>query len=322
MTNTINTFLGIDISKSKFDVAVLLVSGKYKHKKFDNNLLGFNKLVTWLDQFDVTGVHACMESTNIYGNALAEYLYDHDIRISVVNPARVKGFSTSELSRTKNDQQDASLIARFCRAMVPDLWQPEPLNVRKLKAMARRLDALVDMKQQESNRLEVSEDVIQKDILSHIDDLEQRIKGLKKEIQNHIDDDPGLKQQKELLLTIPGLGEKTVATLLSYFASIQRFDSAKKLASFCGVAPREFQSGSSIKSRGAISKTGSAHLRKSLFFPAMVALRYNPELIKLKDRLTAAGKPKMVIIVAAMRKLIHIIFGVLKNNKPFSANLA
>lgn len=200
-------------------------------------------------------------------------------------------------------------------------WQPEALNIRQLKAMVKRLDALIEMKQQEANRLEVSEPIIQTDIQGHIDHLESLIKQLRKDIQQHIDQDPNLKRQKALLLSIPGIGEKTVATCLSYFASIHRFDSGKKLASFCGVAPREFQSGTSVKGRGKISKIGSAHLRKALFFPAMVALKYNPYLLKLNQRLTEKGKPKMVIICAAMRKLIHIIYGVLKNNTPFNANL-
>ena len=263
-----------------------------------------------------------MEATNVYGNALAEFLYDSGFDVSMVNPARVKGFAQSELFRTKNDKQDANLIARFCQAMKPSLWEPDPLNIRQLKAMVRRLDALIEMQQQEENRLDVADTVVQPEIKRHIDYLELRIKELREEIQRHIDDDPGLKQQKDLLSTIPGIGDKTIAVLLAHFSSVERFDSAKKLASFCGVAPREFQSGSSVKGRGGMSKIGSSEIRKALFMPAMVALRYNPVLIALKKRLTDKGKPKMVIIGAAMRKLIHMIYGVLKNNTPFDEKMA
>ncbi len=99
---------------------------------------------------------------------------------------------------------------------------------------------------------------------------------------------------------------------------MDQFDSAKKLASFCGVAPREFQSGTSVKGRGGMSKVGSSRVRKALFMPAMTALRFNLLIMSINERLTSQGKPKMVIIGTAMRKLIHIIYGVLKNNTPFN----
>lgn len=321
MTQTAKHILGIDISKKSFDVALLLPNGKRKNKKFCNDHDGFKALHDWLRELDVHSLHACMEATNVYGNALAEFLFDHGHGVSVVNPARIKGFAQGELLRTKNDKQDAALIARFYVAMSPGLWQPDPLNIRQLKAMVRRIDALLEMKQQELNRLDVAETLVQPEIQNHINDLNYRIKKLRQDIQDHIDDDPDLKQQKDLLLSIPGVGDKTVATLLSHFSTINKFDNAKKLASFCGVAPREFQSGSSVKGRGGMSKIGSAQLRKALFLPAMVAIRYNPTIIKLKERLTFQGKAKMVIIGAAMRKLIHVIFGVLKNNTPFNENL-
>lgn len=322
MNTTPQYFLGIDISKQHFDVALLAESGKRKNKKFKNTDQGFDALMAWLELQNASEIHACMEATNVYGNRLAEYLFDHGIAVSMVNPARVKGFAQSELLRTKTDKQDASLIARFCQAMKPRLWEPEPLVIRQLKALVKRLDMLLEMRQQEMNRLDVTDEVVRPDIEHHIQELDQRILRLKDEIKNHIDDDPGLKEQKELLLSIPGIGEKTLATVLAYFASISRFDNAKKLASFCGVAPRVRESGTSVKGRGGMSKIGSSHLRKALFFPAMVALRYNPALKQLRNRLLEKGKPKMVIIGAAMRKLIHIIYGVLKNRTPFDEKMA
>lgn len=321
MTQIAKYVLGIDISKKSFDVALLLPNGKRKNKKFCNDMEGFKALHNWLQEFEIDALHACMEATNVYGNALAEFLFEQGYAVSVVNPARIKGFAQSELLRTKNDKQDAALIARFCVAMSPGLWQPDALNIRQLKAMVRRIESLLEMKQQEVNRLDVAEALVRPEIQSHIDDLNSRIKRLRQDIQDHIDNDPDLKQQKDLLLSIPGIGEKTIATLLSYFSNINRFENAKKLASFCGVAPREFQSGSSVKGRGGMSKIGSAQIRKALFLPAMVAIRYNPTIIQMKERLTTQGKSKMVIIGAAMRKLIHVIFGVLKNNTPFIENL-
>jgi len=321
MTTLKKYILGIDISKRHFDVALMLLNNKQKHKKFSNDPKGFEALKSWLLQFDIDRLHACMEATNIYGNKLAEYLYDLDYEVSIVNPISIKGFAQSELNRTKTDKQDASLIARFCVAMSPRLWEPEPQNVRILKALVHRVDALVDMRQQEVNRLDVAEAIVANDIQQHIELLTKQIELLRKTIQQHIDDDPDLKAQKELLLSIPGVGEKTIAVLLSNFANVQRFGSAKKMASFCGVTPRICDSGSSINKYRRMSKTGAAYIRKALFFPAMVALRYNPILQELQRRLLKAGKPKMVIIGAAMRKLVHLIYGVLTSKQPFNPEM-
>ena len=312
--------LGIDISKQHFDVALLSDNSKQKNKKFTNNIKGFSDLNNWLQTFTVETLHACMEATNIYGNELAEYLYDAGYDVSVVNPARIKGFAQSELLRTKTDKQDAGLIARFCIAMQPVLWEPEPKKVRELKALVRRIDALMEMKQQEVNRLDVAESIIADDIKQHIHLLSDRIEQVRKMITDHIDSDPDRKKQKKLLLSIPGIGEKTVAVLLSYFSSIHRFSHAKKLAAFCGVTPRAFDSGSSINKYRRLSKVGASDLRKALFYPAMVSLRFNPAIQPLQQRLLDSGKPKMVIIGAAMRKLVHIIYGVLKNQVPFDHN--
>jgi len=126
-----------------------------------------------------------------------------------------------------------------------------------------------------------------------------------------------MKHKKELLNSIPGVGDATINVVLSEFADIDRFDTAKQLASFIGLAPRHRLSGSSVRGRTSMSKIGNAQVRKSLFMPALVAMKYNPILIDMKSRLLKAGKPKMLIVGAAMRKLVHIIYGVLKNNQPF-----
>lgn len=322
MTHADRFFLGIDISKRQFDVALLKPDGKWKHKKFQNQANGFEQLADWLTKLKVGRTHACMEATNVYGEALAEFLFDQGYDVSVVNPARIKGFAQGELLRTKTDKQDAALIARFCQAMSPAHWQPDPLPVRELRALVRRLEALNTMKQQEQNRLDVADTVVRPDLESHIADLVERIARLQQDIDDHIDGHPELKEQKDLMSSIPGVGPATIATCLAHFVDVHRFSNAKKLASFCGVAPRQFESGTSLRGRGAMSKIGSSQLRKALYFPAMVALRYNPAMAGLQRRMTEKGKAKKLIIGAAMRKLIHIIYGVLKHKTPFSSEVS
>jgi len=316
-----NAILGIDVSKEKFDVA-LLRGSKYKHKKFTNSKKGFEELTRWLGKLGVETLHACMESTGVYGEELAEYLYDQGFKVSVVNPARIKGFAQSELIRSKTDKVDASLIARFCVAMKPSLWTPDPMEIRELRSLVRRVDALLNMRQQEQNRLEVSNDILKKSIRKHIHYIEKEIEELKDEINKHIDHNPELRDKRELLESIPGVGEATIHIILSHFASIEKFRDAKSLTSFLGIAPRHYQSGSSVTKRTRMSKVGRSSLRKAFYMPAIVALRYNPVIADLKVRLTKAGKHNMLIIGAAMRKLVHIIYGVLKNKIPFDPNFS
>jgi transposase len=308
--------LGIDISKAKFDVA-LLRDGKYKHKRFSNDAKGQQALLDWLGHQGVESIHACLEATGIYGEPLAEFLVDAGCTVSLVNPARIKGFAQSELVRTKTDKADAALIARFCAAMQPAAWQPQPKDIRQLRDLVRRLEALIDMRQQERNRLEAAHGLIKEQLQAHVSYLNEQIKQTRRLINQHIDNHPDLKDRKQLLATIPGIGEATIHVILAEFGDITRFKSAKALAAFVGAAPRLRQSGTSLRERGMLSKVGRSALRKAFFMPALVALRYNPLLIAMKQRLTAAGKPKMTIVGAAMRKLIHIVYGVLKSKTPF-----
>src|SRR3972149_1070691 len=203
-----NAILGIDVSKEKFDVA-LLRGSKYKHKKFTNSKKGFEELTRWLGKLGVETLHACMESTGVYGEELAEYLYDQGFKVSVVNPARIKGFAQSELIRSKTDKVDASLIARFCAAMKPSPWTPDPEEIRELRSLVRRVEALLNMRQQEINRLDVSDAVIKKTIGNHIDYLTKQIDSIKEQINKHIDRHPQLRDKQKLLQSIPGVGEAT-----------------------------------------------------------------------------------------------------------------
>lgn len=321
MNEQVEAIVGIDMSKKKFDLA-LLREGKFKHKVFANTKAGHEAVIAWLQKNSVPTAHVCLESTNIYGEALAEHLHDAGYTVSIVNPARIKGFAQSELSRTKTDKTDAALIARFCEALSPEAWAPDPREIRELKALVRRLESLVEMKQQEVNRLHVAQDIVVPDLEEHISYLDQEINATKQRIREHIDNHPDLKHKKALLQSIPGIGEATIHVILSEFAGIERFSNAKQLAAFIGVAPKERQSGSSVRGRTMMSKTGRSQLRKAFFMPALVALRYNPILIEMKERLTEAGKSKMAIVGAAMRKLVHLIYGVLKSGVPFDVNYA
>ena len=157
----------------------------------------------------------------------------------MVNPARVKGFAQGELSRNKTDKADAQVIARFCKAMQPKLWEPDPKWQIELKQWVLHLDNLKKMQRQEKNRLESSCKSVSVAIRRHIKSLELQITKAETHIKGLIKSSQDLSQKRELLLTIPGIGETTVATILAYFGNISRFDSAKKLASFTGLTLKD-----------------------------------------------------------------------------------
>lgn len=313
-----DSLLGIDIGKQKLDVA-LLVKGKIKSKTVKNSKEGFATLSAWLEKHGAGCVHACMEAAGSYGDELALYLHDAGHTVSIVNPARIKGFAQSELIRTKNDTVDAGVIARFCLAMQPEPWTPLPPAARELQAVVRRIDALISIRTQESNRLDVSHNLVKPSIEKHIAYLDSEIMKLKAQVRSGIDNDPDLRIKKELLTSIPGIGDATIGIILAEL-DFQKFESVKQVVAFIGLAPKETLSGSSVKGKPRICKIGNARIRKSFYMPALVAMRFNPIVANFYRRLRESGKNSKVAVCAAMRKLVHIIYGVLKTGKPFNAN--
>jgi transposase len=313
--------LGIDVSKAKLDCALRLSNGKCRNKVVTNTPQGFADLRVWLGKQGGSEAHVCMEATGIYWEAAAEFLSHAGHTVSVINPAQIKAFGQSRLVRTKTDQVDAQLIALFCHERAPEPWQAPSLSEQTLRALVLRLDAVQAMHTQESNRLEVSREVLKADIESHLDWLDKEIKRLAKQIRQHIDQDPDLKDKQTLLESIPGVGERTVAILMAFSISPQRFDNARQAAAFAGLAPRQHESGSSVRAKPRLSKVGHAFLRKALYMPAMVTLYRTDWGKRFFGRLSAAGKAAKLIIGAMMRKLIHVAFGVLKSGKPFDPAL-
>lgn len=309
--------LGIDVAKNKFDIA-LLRNGKYKTRSFENKPSGFESLTVWLKLHDVVTLHACMEATGSYGDALARFLFDAGHVVSVVNPARIKAFGESELQRTKNDKMDAKLIARFCEAMKPVAWEPDPPEVEHLRALGRRRDALVNMRTQEGNRLGAADASVNTSIQKLTSFLDDEIEHISKLIREHINNHPDLKRKRELLKTIPGVGDVTIEAILSEINAFEGFDSVQKVVAYMGLSPKEKTSGTSVKGKSSLCKIGSARLRKILYMPALSAIQYNPFVNALYNRLKAKSKNGMIIACACMKKLVHIIYGVIKNGKPFN----
>ncbi|MGX2032656.1 IS110 family transposase [Methylocaldum gracile] len=308
--------IGIDIAKAKFDAAALR-NGKYKTKVFQNTPEGFRAFLAWLQAFPTP--HVCLEATGRYGEGLALFLVDHGLAVSVVNPAQIHAFGHAELSRTKTDKSDAKRIARFCLSQRPPLFQPPPPAVRPLQALVRRLESLLEMRQMEKNRLDGADPTVRPSIEAVLATLDAEIAATQQRIREHIDHDPDLRQRRDLLDTIPGLGDATIPVLLAALGDVHRFENARSVAAFAGLSPKEHQSGK-WKGHTRLSKTGDALLRKALYLPAIVARRHNPLIRAFCERLKAQGKNGKLIVGAAMRKLLVLAYGVLKSGRPFDPN--
>lgn len=319
------SILGIDISKDSIDSVLRSPRGE-NHRVFPNNHKGFTALVTWIHKQPEPVVHVCMEATGSYWEGLAEYLFEHGYTVSVVNPYQIKRYGDHLLNRNKTDKADASLIAEFCdkdRERLR-LWKPISPEIKTLRSMERRLNELQDMKQQEQNRLQsgFSDPVVIESLQENIELLEEQIKNLKQKIKEHIDQHPELKRSQKLLISIPAIGEQTANKLIAEIGNIEDFASASQLAAYAGLAPKQFRSGSSVHKQTRISKQGRTELRRCLYMPAVVATSYNPIIIDLKKRMLDSGHAMMEIIVAAMKKLLHLVYGVLQHGKPFDPNYA
>jgi len=312
--------VGIDVSKKTLDVCALVKQGK-QHQQFSNTPQGHEALAQWLEQW-AADVHIALEATGRYGDAVASYLYSQGYAVSLINPLRVKAFGQSLLSRAKTDRHDAYLIALFCQMHRPALWQPSTPIIIQLKEQTRYLKSLKQMRQQEVNRLKSGlQDQCVKAILeTNIAHLEQQIQHLEKQIHQAIRQDPALSQAYQLLDTIPGLGKTTIPILLAEIGRIDRFGSAGQLACYAGITPKLHQSGTSVYKRSRISKQGNKHLRTALYFPAIVAKSKNPICLQLAQRLEKEGKAGKQIVVAVMRKLLHLAYGVLKSGQAFDPN--
>lgn len=317
-----STTLGIDIAKATFQAA-LLHNQKLHHHRFDNTATGFAQLQTWLVKHRCKRLHACLEATASYGDDLAYFLYQVGHTVSIVNPARIKGFAQSELQRNKTDKLDAALIARFCQQKQPEAWTPPPVEIKQLQGLVRRLEALQEMRQQESNRLEQvgKQALISESLEKIIAALDSEIGRLRQLIKDHIDQHPHLRRERDLLLSIPGIGETTAAWLLSE-VQVSAYGSARQVAAHAGLTPQHHQSGTSVRGRTKLSKTGNRRLRRALYMPALSAKHYNPIIRAFCQRLEKRGKRPMEIVGAAMRKLLHIAYGVLKSGKAFDPSFA
>lgn len=324
--------IGIDVGKANLDLCWLRdnKTGKHKSKKFPNKKEEFKKITDWLiknSNSESKDILVTLEATGVYHEALVYFLHASGFQVFLTNPGRAKKFSEAMGFMHKTDKSDAMMLARygFSQLSTVRLWQPEDESIRELKALSRRLAALEKDYRRENNRLEASKiSGASKRVISSIDNiilvLGKEIKSLVRVIDALIDSDSTLKKNKELLKTIIGIGDVMARELVYLFAA-KSFKTAKQVAAYVGLVPKLNESGS-FRGRTTLSKSGPPRIRAKLFLAAVAACSHNPDIKAQKERLLLAGKTKMQVVGAAMRKLIQICFGVVKSQSVYQAQVA
>jgi len=320
--------VGVDVSKASLEVA-LLGGEDSASRRFSNNEEGFEALLSWVEkktdhslEDSPKQVHVCLEASGGYQRPVARFLHERGLTVSVVNPKRTSAYADSQLTRSKTDKVDARLLARFCQREEPTPWEPTPSEQKSLKELTRGLEQLKKERDRLKNQIGQSENpTVTGSLESVLESINEQIDQLEEAIDEHVESTDTLARNRDLLETIPGVGSTTAALVLAELGDHERFESARQAAAYAGLTPSHHRSGSSVHRKPRLSKVGSSRLRRALYFPAIAALRFNAAVEALGDRLAERGKEKMVIIGAAMRKLLHICYGVLKNQTPFDPSL-
>lgn len=323
-------FIGIDVSKAKLDCSLLLdvASSKRRAKSVTNSKTGIADLLAWCtkQQVIIHELHAIMEGTGVYHEQAALVLSDAGVTVSIVNPAQVKDFGRSLGVRTKTDGVDSLVLARYGALLNPRVWTPPSQEARTLQALLARREAIAKDLQREQNRLEKADAtdtpaLIRQSLVESIAFLEKQLTKLQQEIDDHINKHPDLKADRDLLTSIPAVGPQVGNHMLAVMHN-HDFQSAEQLAAYLGLVPIERQSGTSVLGRPRLSKAGPARIRAVLYMAAIVGTQHNPHIKALYQRLQERGKTKMSALGAAMRKLVHLCFGVLKTRQPYQPNYA
>ncbi len=311
--------IGIDVSKATLDACLLRPGAKPLSKQFPNEPAGHAKLVRWAQHFGEHPLHFCLEATGRHSEALALFLVEIGQTVSVENPARIKHFGIGIGALNKTDKADAKVIALFCQMTQPAPWRMSAPEVRELVALLRRWQSLKDLILQEQNRLTEPQlpPPVQQSLQESIRFLSAQAQQIKDQIDQHLKKHPPLQADKELLESIPGIGEIAALWILAELPDVSQFASAQSAAAYAGLSPQEHRSGTSIRGKTRLSKAGNPHLRRALYMPALCAARFNPRVADLYRRLRERGLCRMAAIGACMRKLLMICYGVLKNRTNF-----
>ena len=313
--------LGVDVSKDYLDVAYRHKKG-YQTKRYAHNSAKSAKKIA--ADFKDHELHVVMEVTGTYGMKLAQGFYEMGIAVSMVNPLCIKRFGQMKLRRAKTDAYDAELIAEYGETQELRLWSPKPEAQEQLLQVVRALDDLQVIRTELRNRQEAASQLIVREanceavFKSLLTNVEASIAALKQRLKRLLESH--YSEEKHLLESVPGIGIMTIGNLIALCGRFENFEKASQVVAFAGLNPSPYQSGTSVRGRGGISKRGHASLRRMLYMGAFSALKYIQPCRELYLRLIERGKPSRVARVAVAHKLLRQAFGVLKQRRAFQAD--
>lgn len=302
--------IGIDISKASFDVSYRQKRGDFHYEKFSNDLQGYKLFKKHISPEDV----CVMEASGPYYSKLCHYLYKQLFKVAVVNPLQIKHFVRMRMVKAKTDKKDAQMIAIYGEREQPELWIPDHSHISKLQQLHTAIEGLHKQSSVLVNQLEAFKQHPDEDT-----ELCKMLKSLLKSIRSKI-----VKLENRMteitlahyedtfiaLKSIPGIGDKTAIMLIAITNNFTKFNSSKKLSAYVGLTPRIYESGTSIRGKGHITKMGNRHVRKLLYMCSWTAKRNNQQCKQMYDRLKERGKPEKLIKIAIANKLLRQAFGV------------
>ncbi|HFC6676981.1 TPA: IS110-like element ISNgo3 family transposase [Neisseria meningitidis] len=308
--------MGLDISKDTIDATLHKTNGSIHYIKFKNNDDGLKQFRLWIKGNRIRKVYIGMEATGIYYEKAADMLSSY-YTVYVINPLKIKDYGKSRFNRTKTDKADSNLIADYIKRHQDTLI---PYQIPKNKALQKLINLKNQLHQHQKqikNRLHSTEEDfirnIHQDLIDTIQDKMEQVKiAISEQIKKQTDNN-----HYRNLQTIPSIGKDTASVLYAQLTE-KHFKTANQFVSYAGLSPAIIQSGTSVRGRGRLSRYGNRRLKSTLYMPALCAYRFNA-FPKLINNLKKAGKPKMVIIVAIMRKLAKLAYYIVKTGQPYDA---
>jgi len=313
-------YVGIDISKTSFDVAIEK-NNRYYYYKFSNDRAGFKELLKTINEEDSWCV---MEASGPYYLKLAWYLREHSIAVSVINPLVIRRFCQMRLIRAKTDKKDAAMIAEYGKTEKPEPWKEEDAYVMELKQMQAYVDILEKTRTGLINQLEAFDQspvpsvTVRKGLVKMIGQAEKQMKETEKQMDAIVTKYHG--EMMEQVKSVPGIGKKTGLLLVVVSGGFSKFENAKQLSSYLGLSPRIYLSGTSVKGKARICKMGMSRVRAMLYVCSWSAIKCNKACKELYERLVAKGKSKRLALIAVANKLLKQVFAVATKGIMYDEN--
>jgi transposase len=316
-------FAGIDVSAKKLDLSIRRQEKAGKVRAFSNTPGDHQAIIKVLKKAKVSRV--CLEATGVYHIDLAVALHEAGpFEVMVVNPKAAKRFAEATMTRTKTDAVDAALLAEYAERMPFTPWQRPSNALLAIRACARRLVALTKQRTQAKNQLhawqatEATPAFIIEDVRLSIAQLDAQIERLRHHSLALIGAEASLSKTLALLLSVKGIGEASAIQLMGELLVLPPDMSARQWVAMAGLDPRHHQSGSSVNKQSRISKVGNRYLRMALYMPALSAARHDRHVRGYYHHLIEnRGLKKIQAVCAVMRKLLHALHGMLRNQAPF-----